>query len=260
MNSPQPRNALVAGGAGGIGRSLAKRLAEDGYRVTIADVLSQHEGRDLAEEHGAAQYVQADVSEPADAKRSIDESREDGKLHVLVNCMGISPKKNGAKKPIEEISLGEWNDVLRVNVTGPFLLIREAMRHLQDGAAAIVNVVSVAGKLGAGGPEGSTYPPLNPSGAHYAASKAALANLTASVARELAPRGIRCNGVSPGFVGTGMGGSTDPALSERVISQIPLGRSATTEEVVSAIAFLASSSASYITGEVLDVDGGWTTD
>jgi 3-oxoacyl-[acyl-carrier protein] reductase len=173
----------------------------------------------------------------------------------------VSPKKDGRKRPFEEITLEEWQRVFAVNVTACFLTMREAMpllrRHVN---ASVVNVVSAVGKLGAAGPEGATYGPAHPAGAHYCASKAALANLTVSGARELAGDGIRCNGVAPGYIGSGMGGTTDEAVERRIVEQLPLSRAGTADEVAAVVCFLVSPDASYLTGEIIDVDGGWVPD
>ena len=148
-----------------------------------------------------------------------------------------------------------------VNVTACFLTMRAAMPLLRRHAnASIVNVVSAVAKLGTAGPDGATYGPAHPAGAHYCASKAALANLTVSGARELAEGGIRCNGVAPGYIGSGMGGTTDKAVEQRLVGQLPLGRSGSADEVAAVVGFLVSSDASYLTGEIIDVDGGWAPD
>lgn len=251
---------LVAGGAGGIGRAIAQRMAKDGYEVTIAD-LDADRAEAAAEQVGAAHWVAADLSGEAGAQRAVEVACGGADLHALVNSQGISPKKDGRKRPFHEISFEEWNAVLAVNLTGPFLLAKAAYERLaRDGTASIVSIISIAAKIAAAGPDDASFGPFNPSGAHYAASKAALKNLTASMARELAPLGIRCNGVSPGYVGSGMGGSTDPGLDATMRRQIPLGRSAQPEEVAAAVAFLLDPQSRYITGEVIDVDGGWCPD
>lgn len=249
--------ALVTGGAGHIGAAICERLAVRGYAVTVADlaepkpelsaVLDRHLAVDVTSEQGARDVVQA----AAGADR----------LDVLVNCVGVSPKKDGRKRPLGEITLAEWQRVFAVNVTACFLIMREAMPLLRPHAnASIVNVVSAVAKLGAAGPDGATYGPAHPAGAHYCASKAALANLTVSGARELAEHGIRCNGVAPGYIGTGMGGTTDTTVERRLLGQVPLSRSGTTDEVAAVVAFLVSEDASYLTGEIIDVDGGWDPD
>ena len=255
----QDRLALVTGGAGGIGQRIVERLASDGYRVTVADIVGD-DREAVARAHGAVAFVGGDLRDPAQAREAIEIASNRGQLSGLVNCVGISPKKDGRKRPLNEIELSEWNEVLAVNLTLPFLVIREAWDSLADDEAGIVNITSIAGKLGTSGPEDTTYGPQYPAGAHYAASKAALRNLTISVARELAPRGIRCNSVSPGHISGGMGGTTDPGLNRAIAAQVPLGHSGSPEDIAGAVSFLLSTDARYITGESLDVDGGWVPD
>jgi NAD(P)-dependent dehydrogenase (short-subunit alcohol dehydrogenase family) len=249
--------ALVTGGAGHIGAAIAVRLAAGGYAVTVADpaepapelagVVDRHLAVDVASEPGARGAVRAAAGT--------------GGLDVLVNCLGVSPKQDGRKRPLGEITLVEWQRVFAVNATACFLTMREAMPLLRRHAnASIVNVVSAVAKLGAAGPEGASYGPAHPSGAHYCASKAALANLTVSGARELAEHGIRCNGVAPGYIGSGMGGTIDATVERRLVGQVPLGRPGTAGEVAAVVGFLVSPEASYLTGEIIDVDGGWAPD
>lgn len=249
--------ALVTGGAGHIGATIAARLAAGGYAVTVADLaepepelagmIDRHLAVDVASEQGARGAVRAAAG-------------TDG-LDVLVNCLGVSPKKDGRKRPLGEITLAEWQRVFAVNATACFLTMREAMPLLRRHAnASIVNIVSAVAKLGAAGPAGASYGPAHPSGAHYCASKAALANLTVSGARELAEHGIRCNGVAPGYIGSGMGGTTDATVERRLVGQVPLGRPGTAGEVAAVVGFLVGPEASYLTGEIIDVDGGWVPD
>ena len=156
------------------------------------------------------------------------------------------------------MSDAEWNQVMAVNVSAPFFLIREAFRHMPaDGTASIVNLLSITAKLGTGGAPDALFPPFLPSTAAYAASKAALQNLTASLSRELAGHRIRVNGVAPGFVQTPMMGEVPP--EGPLLDQVPMHRFARPEEIADAVAFLVSDQASYITGTSLDVNGGWLT-
>jgi NAD(P)-dependent dehydrogenase (short-subunit alcohol dehydrogenase family) len=157
-----------------------------------------------------------------------------------------------------EISDEDWFRVMAVNVAAPFFLVREAYRNMPtDGSASIVNVLSITARTGTGGPEGGTFSPRFPSMLVYGASKAALHNMTASLAHELAALRIRVNGVAPGFVATPMLSGTDGA--DALAAQVPLGRYADPSEVADAVEFLASAKASYITGACLDVNGGLHT-
>ncbi len=253
------RRALVTGGAGGIGRAIVQQLCRQGYEVTVADIAGSS-GEQASLAAGATRYVDGDLTDLAVVDQAIEIARGGDQLHALVNSVGISPKRDGRRPGLVEITKEEWELVFAVNVTAPFLAMQRAAPVLEDNASSIVNIVSIMAKLGSSGPVGVSYGPFSPSGAHYSASKAALRNLTASVARELAPRGIRCNGVAPGHVHAGMAAQTAGDLDKEVLSQVPLGRAATAEEVAGIVGFLLSDAALYITGETIDVDGGWCPD
>jgi 3-oxoacyl-[acyl-carrier protein] reductase len=249
--------AIVTGGRGGIGRAIVDRLVSTGYDVVAADVAPASDD-DLSAE--AVAHVVTDLTDEA-AVSDMVRSASAGGLHVLVNCAGISPKRNGAAPQVPDIDLDEWDRVFSVNVRSCFLTIREAWPFLAEhDNASIVNVVSAVAKLAASGPPGTSYGLTHPAGAHYCASKAALGNLTLSVARALADRGIRCNGVAPGFINSGMRNATSPAVEQAVVRQLPLGRPGTSAEVANVVDFLVSPAASYLTGEIIDVDGGWSPD
>jgi 3-oxoacyl-[acyl-carrier protein] reductase len=249
--------AIVTGGRGGIGRAIVERLVAGGYHVVAADITPVAEADAAA---GDVVHVVTDLTDESAVSAMVRDACADG-LHVLVNCAGISPKREGAAPQVPDIDLAEWDRVFSVNVRSCFLTIREAWPHLVDhGNASVVNVVSAVAKLAASGPPGTSYGLTHPAGAHYCASKAALANLTLSVSRGLAARGIRCNGVAPGYINSGMRNATSPEVEQTVIRQLPLGRPGTSLEVANVVDFLVSPAASYLTGEIIDVDGGWCPD
>ena len=254
--------AIVTGGAGGIGRAISHRLAAEGYVVVVADrdqEATEQAVAGLPEVSGTAHSGFAGDLTSSGANRELAALAAGiAPIGVLVNAVGISPKRNGAKVPFFELGDDEWNHVMAVNASAPFFLVREAYRYMPtDGSASIVNLLSITSKLGTGGPAGADFGPFLPSSVAYGASKAALQNLTASLAHELADRKIRVNGVAPGFVETAM--MSGVPLDERLLNQVPMKRFAAPEEIADAVAFLASSRASYITGISLDVNGGWLT-
>lgn len=256
------RTAVVTGGAGGIGRVISRRFAEDGYTVVVADI-----NRDAAESVAANLPPVDGVHHLAFAGDLTDSSvnRELAEfaagvapIGVLVNGVGISPKREGQKIRFFELDDDLWNTILSVNLSAPFYLMREAYRFMPtDGTASIVNLLSITAKTGTGAPADAGFVPYIPSTVAYGATKAALHNLTVSLAHELADRRIRVNGVAPGFVRTGMMSAVP--MDERMLAPVPMNRFAEPEEVADAVAFLASNKASYITGASLDVNGGWAT-
>lgn len=256
------RTAIVSGGAGGIGREVCRRMAEKGYIVVVADA-----DRDAATtvadglptvSHGEHQPFAGDLTDSGLNRALAEFATGIAPIGVVVNAVGISPKKNGEKIRLSDLDDATWNSVLAVNLSVPFFLMREASRLMPtDGTASIVNLLSITAKTGTGGPRDSHFSPFLPSTAAYGATKAGLHNLTVSLAHELADSKIRVNGVAPGYVRTPMMGSVP--VDQRLLSTVPMNRFAEPEEVVDAIAFLASDRASYITGTSLDVNGGWVT-
>lgn len=255
------RSAVVTGGAGGIGSVLSDRLARAGYRVVVADASAEAADRVVASLPGNGHVaVAGDLTLPETNRAAVEAARNEGLFSVLINGVGISPKEQGRKRPFYDVSPEEWDLVMAVNVKAPLLAVQEAFRHMpSDGTASIVNILSIVSKWGTGGLPTDTFPPYLPSSVAYAASKAALQNLTASLSRELSSFRIRVNGVAPGFVQTQMTGGMPSAETQQMTDQIPLGRFARPDEIADAIEFLISDKASYITGASLDVNGGALT-
>jgi NAD(P)-dependent dehydrogenase (short-subunit alcohol dehydrogenase family) len=251
--------ALVTGGRGRIGRVIVDRLAARGYDVVAADVVPVDAVGGTGEDPAVSHLV-ADLTDEDAVRGMVHDAATDG-LHVLVNCAGISPKRDGFAPQIPGIDVEEWDRVFAVNVRSSFLTLREAWPlFVEHDNASVVNIVSVVAKLAAAGPPGTSFGLTHPAGAHYCASKAALASLTASAARGLAPRGVRCNGVAPGYINSGMGDANAPEVEDAILRQLPLGRAGTSAEVAAVVDFLVSPAASYLTGEIIDVDGGWSPD
>lgn len=256
------RVAIVSGGAGGIGSVISARLGDLGYNVVIADTSEENAQRvknALATERGQKHStVIGDLTLDEVNKEAAARAAAMGTLTTLVNAVGISPKRNGEKINFYEIDTELWDTIMAVNVKAPFLLIREAYSYMPtDGTASIVNLLSITAKLGSGGLSTDTFSPVLPSAAAYAASKAALQNLTATLSHELSSFNIRVNGVAPGLVSTNM---TD-AVSDKegMAAQLPMGRFGTPQEVTDAIEFLIGDKSTYITGTSIDINGGWYT-
>lgn len=249
MSDLKGKTALVTGGARGIGRATAVRLARDGAKVAInfkgnADAAA--EAKRLVEEAGSqAVTIQGDVSVEADADRVVKEAIAfgGGKLEILVNNAGTTRDDLLIRMTPEQ-----WDTVMDLNLRGAFLVTRAAMRPMmKQRFGRIVNVSSVAGVSG------------NAGQANYASAKAGLIGFTKTIAREMASRNITANAVAPGFVPTDLTNALIDQMQETILKQIPLGRFGTVEDVANAIAFLVSDEASYITGQVLQIDGGMVT-
>jgi len=244
--------AIVTGAAGGIGRSISLKLAASGMRVALVD-LAAPGIEQLAEEvrasGGEAMSVPIDVSEETQVNDCIQAViHRFGQIDCLVNNAGISPKKpSGTKAFLTEISLADWEHVLRVNLTSVFLMCKASVSHMiQRQSGAIVNISSSAALDG--GVLAAT---------HYSSSKGAVAALTRTLAKELAGQGIRVNAVAPGRVQTPMAKLSSPERNQAALARIPMGRFAQPEELADTIAYLLSEHASYITGTTLNVSGGY---
>jgi NAD(P)-dependent dehydrogenase (short-subunit alcohol dehydrogenase family) len=246
MNERTARVAIVTGGANGIGWACAQRFARGGYSVVIADLNAQQAG-ERAHELGAAHVgIGVDVAVEADVRALIDACVERyGRLDVLVNNAGNSDQPH----PTVEQNVDAFDRLLGIHLRGTFVACREAGRvMLAQGSGAIVNLGSIAGLAG--------IPARNA----YGAAKAGIAAMTRSLACEWARDGIRVNAVAPGYVATELVETLkrNGQMNVRSIEKrTPMGRLARPEEIASAIGFLASDAASYITGTMLSVDGGW---
>lgn len=239
------RVAIVTGASGALGRSVATALAAEGAAVA-AHYATQGEAAEalvtaIRSRGGQAEAIQADVSRPEAAQQLVEAAlRAFGGVHILVNNAGITRDALVARMTEED-----WQAVIDTNLGGAFFCTKAVLREfLRQRAGRIINMTSVAGQVGTAGQ------------ANYAAAKAGLIGLTRAVAREVASRGITVNAVAPGFIEAGMTLRLSPDVVRRYIEQVPLGRAGNPEEVAAAVVFLASDDAAYITGQVLNVDGG----
>jgi len=236
---------VVTGGSKGIGRAICKVFARLGTTVYFNFQSQEESGLETAREieaaGGISVPVRVDVShetEVADFFKKI--SDETGRVDVLVNNAGIA--KDGLLLRMKE---KDWDDVIRVNLKGTFNCTKAAARlMLKQRYGRIINITSVVGVTG------------NSGQANYAASKAGIIGLTKSAARELASRGITVNAIAPGFIKTDMTAALFEKTESAILSQIPLARAGTPEDVAGVAVFLASESADYITGQVIHVNGG----
>ena len=234
--SLEGKRALVTGASRGIGRAIAEELARAGAEVVVGYRSGRDEAEELASSIGG-RAVQADVSSPDDAKRLVEEA---GDLDVLVNNAGLTRDGLLARMPDDD-----WRTVIETNLSSVFYTCRAVTRPMmKKRAGSIVNVSSVVGVHGNWGQT------------NYAASKAGIIGFTKSLARELGSRNIRANVVAPGYVKTALTDVLPEEATAAMIQNTPLGRVAEPAEIAGAVRFLASDQASFITGEVLLVDGG----
>ncbi len=237
--------AIVTGGARGIGEAIARRLAADGAGLVLWDVREEDAAATAAAIAGdtgvTAVGMGVDVTN-GDAVDAAAKSvrKEHGEVGILVNNAGIT-RDNVLIRMSDE----DWDLVLRVNLTGTFLCTKSVGRFMcKARAGCIVNIASVVGLMG------------NAGQANYAASKAGVIGLTKTSAKEFASRGVRVNAVAPGYIRTAMTDKLSEEVREGVVAHIPLGSLGEAADVAEAVAFLASPSARYVTGQVLAVDGG----
>ena len=242
--SLEDRVALITGGARGIGRAIALRLAADGAKVGVVDLADNgaDTAREVQEATGrATTFFKADISKEAEAKAAVAAVEAAlGPVDILVNNAGIT--RDGLMLVMSE---SDWDAVLAVNLKGAFLMSKAVLRGMiKRRSGSIVSISSVVGRRG------------NAGQANYSAAKAGLIGLTKSLAREVASRNVRVNAVAPGYIETDMTAALDETARNAIITQIPLGRIGMPDAVADAVAFLVGDSASFITGTVLPVDGG----
>jgi 3-oxoacyl-[acyl-carrier protein] reductase len=239
------QNAIVTGAGRGIGNAIAIRLAAEGARVACVSRSEQNAKRTADELNilrpGSAKHYAVDVADHAAVQQAGAQILQDfTKVDILVNNAGVT--RDGLTM---RMSIEDWDAVINTNLRGAFNFTQSVLRSMiKQRSGRIINITSVIGLIG------------NAGQTNYAASKAGLIGFTKSLARELASRSITVNAIAPGFITTDMTAGLSDEIKKTIQSQIPLGKTGTPEDIGNAVAFLASAEASYITGQVLCVDGG----
>ena len=237
------RIAFITGASRGIGRACAISLAAAGHRVILAarnlDKL-QDTAETIRAAGGQADPLEIDMTSPDSIKAAFVKAKEIGRIDILVNNAAIT--KDGLAM---RMKTDDWNAVIQTNLTGAFLAIQQVLPGMmKERWGRIVNISSVVAESG------------NAGQSNYVASKAGLIGLTKAIAQEMASRGVTANAVAPGFIDTDMTAVLPPEVKEKILQSIPLKRLGAAEDVAAAVRFLCSEEASYITGHVLDVNGG----
>jgi 3-oxoacyl-[acyl-carrier protein] reductase len=236
MTNMTNRTAFVTGASRGIGRACAKALAEAGARVILA-ARDAPKLEEVAYEIPGAMCIAIDLASPESIKEAFAKA---GNVDILVNNAGIT--KDGLAMRMKK---DDWDAVLATNLTGAFLAIQQVLPGMvKQRWGRIINIASIVGETG------------NPGQSNYVASKAGLIGLTKSLAQEIASRTVTVNAVAPGFIETDMTAALSEDMKNNLLTHIPLRRFGKVEDVAAAVRFLASEEAGYITGHVLDVNGG----
>ena len=239
------RVAIVTGSGRGIGRAIALKLAEVGATVVVNDLGEASPVDSVVKEIKAmnreSTAILADVSSASDVERLVETTINTcGKIDILVNNAGIT-----RDQLLLRMSDEDWDRVINVNLKSVFLCTRAVLRHMiKQRWGRIISIASIVGIIG------------NPGQANYASAKAGIIGFTRTIAREVASRGITANAIAPGFIDTQMTQQLNEKQRQELAARIPIGSLGTPRDVAEAVAFLASEEASYITGQVLNVDGG----
>ena len=235
------RTVLITGGSRGIGRAMVEVFSQNGYAVAFTYKNSENEAKSLAESTGAL-AIRADSAIESEVVSAVDAAvRELGHIDCLINNAGVS-----AFSLFTDITAEQWNDMMAVNLTGAFLYSREALKNMiSRKSGRIINVTSVWGLVGSS------------CEVHYSTAKAGLIGMTKALAKEVAPSGITVNAIAPGMIDTDMNGAFTPDEINGILDEIPVGRIGSPAEVARAALFLADEGASYVTGDVLNVSGGY---
>jgi 3-oxoacyl-[acyl-carrier protein] reductase len=244
--------ALITGASSGIGRATAEAMAREGARVGVNYCKNQAGAEQTAESirkaGGEALVLRADVTHAAEVQAMVDAVRKEwGRIDILVNNAGDLL----ARRSLTDMTEEYWDQIMALNLKSVFLCVRAVWQEMAERkTGCIVNVSSIAGRNGGG-----------PGAAAYAAAKGGLLTYTKGLAKELAPHGVRVNGIAPGVIATPYHERYSPGeVFQRFIASIPLGRAGTSEEIADVIVFLASPAARYITGETIEVNGGMLMD
>ena len=233
--------ALVTGGGRGIGREICQLFASQGARLVVADIdlAIAQETVDILPTEGLA--LQMDVSDMESAQNGVDQALEQcGQLDILINNAGIT-----RDNLLMRMSEADWDAVIAINLKGVFNCCKAVVRSMMKARKG--RIISISSVVGVNG---------NPGQVNYSASKAGVIGVTKTLARELSSRNITVNAVAPGFIETAMTAKLSEEARNSMLSQVPLGRPGTPEDVANAVLFLASDQASYITGQTMHVNGG----
>ena len=239
------KTVVITGAAGGLGKAMAERFAADGARVALCDLRGAEDA--AAEIGGDARGYSFDITDREAVASFMKQIAEDmNGIDVLVNNAGINVGPD-ERKTVDSFSDKWWDAILKVDLDGTYNCTKAALAYMKEGGS-VVNISSIVGMI-----------PLRNQCA-FTAAKAGVINFTKAIAMELAPKGIRANAICPGTIGIAVTNKlwTANSAMEGLLSHIPMGRQGKPDEIANATAFLASDLASYITGAVLPVDGGWT--